>query len=84
MFRDSIYHRPSIPSRSARLPREVLLDLPALSKLITKPADYREKDGYTMETLDIHNIGSDGLEKVIIHDVGVVFYSTVGDCAESL
>ena len=30
LFRDSIYHRPSIPSRSARLPREVLLNLPAL------------------------------------------------------
>ncbi|KAF9561519.1 ChaC-like protein [Agrocybe pediades] len=30
--------------------------------------DYREKDGYTMETLDIYGIGSDGKEQVIIHN----------------
>ncbi|KIM50990.1 hypothetical protein SCLCIDRAFT_144258 [Scleroderma citrinum Foug A] len=29
--------------------------------------DYREKDGYTLETLDIHTI-EDGVEKVIIHN----------------
>ncbi|KIM47334.1 hypothetical protein M413DRAFT_440776 [Hebeloma cylindrosporum] len=30
--------------------------------------DYREKDGYTMETLDIHGINADGNETVIIHN----------------
>jgi len=30
--------------------------------------DYREKDGYTMETLDIHGINAEGVECVIIRN----------------
>ncbi|KDR70048.1 hypothetical protein GALMADRAFT_255421 [Galerina marginata CBS 339.88] len=30
--------------------------------------DYREKDGYTMETLDVYSVDDDGREKVIIHN----------------
>ncbi|KAG2024092.1 hypothetical protein CC2G_001681 [Coprinopsis cinerea AmutBmut pab1-1] len=30
--------------------------------------DYREKDGYTLETLDIYNVDSQGNESVIIHN----------------
>lgn len=31
--------------------------------------DYREKDGYTVEMLDIYGIDSNGRENVILHQV---------------
>ncbi|KAH9951853.1 ChaC-like protein [Amylocystis lapponica] len=31
--------------------------------------DYREKDGYTLEMLDVYGI-EDGIEKVVVHNVG--------------
>jgi len=34
---------------------------------VRKYLDYREKDGYTLETLDIYGKGHDGLDTVIIH-----------------
>jgi len=45
--------------------------------MVTKSADYREKDGYTLERLDIYGIGRDGLNKVIIRNVSALLLCTV-------
>ncbi|EGN94181.1 hypothetical protein SERLA73DRAFT_115117 [Serpula lacrymans var. lacrymans S7.3] len=39
---------------------------PAYEAEVRDYLDYREKDGYTMETLDVYNI-EDGVEKVVLH-----------------
>ncbi|EAU93578.2 hypothetical protein CC1G_02808 [Coprinopsis cinerea okayama7 len=38
------------------------------SILTSRKKDFREKDGYTLETLDIYNVDSEGNESVIIHN----------------
>ncbi|KAH7906897.1 ChaC-like protein [Hygrophoropsis aurantiaca] len=40
---------------------------PAYEAEVRDYLDYREKDGYTLETLDIYTI-EDGIEKIIIHN----------------
>jgi cation transport regulator ChaC len=41
---------------------------PAYEAEVRDYLDYREKDGYTMEMLDIHGVNVDGNDRVIIHN----------------
>ncbi|KAF8190066.1 ChaC-like protein [Pholiota molesta] len=41
---------------------------PAYEAEVRDYLDYREKDGYTMETLDIHGIDDNGVHTIIIHN----------------
>ncbi|CAA7266426.1 unnamed protein product [Cyclocybe aegerita] len=41
---------------------------PAYEAEVRDYLDYREKDGYTMETLDIHGISPEGAETIIIYN----------------
>ncbi|KAH6903404.1 hypothetical protein BKA70DRAFT_1566641 [Coprinopsis sp. MPI-PUGE-AT-0042] len=49
--------------------------------------DYREKDGYMLETLDIYNVDANGDDRVVIYNVGLrtqsCFLRSIADLASS-
>ncbi|THU83884.1 hypothetical protein K435DRAFT_688678, partial [Dendrothele bispora CBS 962.96] len=42
---------------------------PVYESEVRDDLDYREKDGYTLESIDVYGFDDDGNEKVVLHDV---------------
>ncbi|KAJ3727248.1 ChaC-like protein [Lentinula guzmanii] len=56
-------------SASDAFPDEDIVWDPAFEKEVRGYLDYREKDGYTLETVDVWGVESNGQETIVLHGV---------------